>query len=963
LKTGLQALVKKNSKTSYLSLKWQALIGVSLILIASFGFLTFIGKKNLEENYFSERERIFKDRQKTISASLANTQLQLMRLAGHMQGQALLEPGKLSFLQQMQSVIDRNWDQLNFEWGVDSVALFSAQEQALAKWGRPLDIDHIPGEWLRSVRRNEEPAGKIWCPDYCLQMQIVPILQDQNTEVGTQVYTTSLSDAILFFQTNTSTHVGILVSKATDNSEEHPQIPQWGLGLSALSGMPTSLELLKSLSQDAPFDAVVNKLKVKRIGKKLFEISFIALALAGKENDVYLAVLDDVTFPLAELKTNINYLILVSSTALLLTELVLLAMLWRPMLRLQTLVNVLPSLAGDSRRKVPNILLPKLERDLFRSEIHNLFDATIVLTQTLEELDKIVDSRTQRLKSRSQELLQERNFITSLLNNVHVVILTQDSSGQIKLANSEGERLFSRLNNLQQSQRFVDLLPENDRLPFVERLGKLQDGDVDEIRHEFNVVCAENDVVHMEWYHTCLPESVAENTLILSVGMDLTARKVAENNLAWLADHDPLTELYNRRRFQMEFARILKNIDGNNTGALIFFDIDQFKTVNDTSGHPMGDQLLRDVAHLLRNFATEDDIIARLGGDEFAIIKQNCNLQAAEEFAERFCSSAKSVRFFSNGANHQVSLSIGIALFPEHGTNIDEIMASADLAMYRSKATNNARSGWQVYSANAPDKAQLHHRVTWKRKIEQALEQNYFVLYFQPILNIKSGKITHYESLLRMRDENGAICTPNQFISVAEATGLIYEIDMHVVRLAVNALAQLQKLDNTISLSVNLSARAVANKEFLDLVENACEGILSDKSKLIFELTETSAVEDVSSAVSEIENFRNLGYKFALDDFGVGFSSWYYLRQLPVDFVKIDGSFVRNLAQNIEDRLFVKAINDVAQGLGKFTIAEFVEDDYALSLLTAMGVNYAQGYELGKPQPLANVITEFASVS
>ena len=919
-----------------------------------------MGQSHLQNNFSSFRARIQADRTRVISTSLATTQIQFLRLAGHLQGQALTQTESTDGASLAQS-IDSNWDLLNFEWGITTAALYS-QREIVESWGDNHVLTTVPTLWLQTPLTSEQPLSKIWCPNNCWQITIVPVLSAQRGPQQLLLMATSLADTLVHFQANTGTHVGVLLPQRINDANNQRIIP-WQSHLATLTGKPESLEVIQQLAQEMKLNTLKQRSTVVSRAQKSTEVSLLPLLSEHGSADAHLIVLDDVTNELATLSRNRQYFFAVCFGALLLTELVLLAMLRGPMRKLQRLVQFLPSLAGDNRRHINKQLQISPSPDYLRSEITNLLDATSALANTLQTLDKTVASRTQKLKSRSQELLQERNFVNSLLNNVHVVILTQRHNGSIKLANAEGHKLLASLHKTTHHTRFIELVNAEQRLVVAKDLACLWRGELEQNTHETVFKDRLGQTIYMEWFHTKLPQSVTDDALLLSVGLDLTARKSAEMNLAWLADHDPLTELLNRRRFQSEFEHVLKNTNPEQPGALFFFDIDQFKHVNDTSGHPAGDQLLLEVACVMKAITIPDDLLARLGGDEFAVVRTICSPGEAERFAEQFCDAVRAIKYFSRGNNHHVSLSVGVVLFPIHGHNIDDLMANADLAMYRAKSQNNARSTWQLYRSDTPDKAAMHHLITWKRKIEQALSGNQYLLYFQPIFNITANKITHYESLLRIKDERGAIILPNQFISVAESSGLIYEIDRLVVSLAVAALAQLHQCNSELSLSVNLSAKAVSDKDFLQLVEEACEGILRDKSKLIFELTETSALEDVASAAKQINRFRNLGYKFALDDFGVGFSSWYYLRQLPVDFVKIDGSFVRNLSHNLEDRLFVKAINDVAQGLGKHTIAEFVEDHRSLELLTTMGVNFAQGYQLGKPQSLGEVLSNFASAS
>jgi diguanylate cyclase (GGDEF)-like protein len=440
------------------------------------------------------------------------------------------------------------------------------------------------------------------------------------------------------------------------------------------------------------------------------------------------------------------------------------------------------------------------------------------------------------------------------------------------------------------------------------------------------------------------------DAVILSVGHDVTEREQAQRQLAWLADHDPLTELFNRRRFQHEFEQILM-VAGRykRGGGLLYFDLDQFKYINDTSGHQAGDGLLRMVADKLRQVVRASDVVARLGGDEFAVVIRECDLQGAMQVAQKICAQLSTLEFPVRGRKHSISTSIGIALFPIHGMTVHDLMANADLAMYQAK--DEGRGRWHVFSSNERAREQMHNRVYWKEQIEQALREGRFLLYFQPVLNLRTNTIGHYEVLLRMCDHKGRIISPGQFIPIAEQTGLIHLIDHLVLRKAVAEQARLSAQGYRLTLSINLSGRVVDDPELLPVLKALLKNTHVNPSSLMFEVTETAAVADMVAAEKLMNEIKALGCCFAVDDFGVGFSSFFYLKQLPVDYVKIDGMFVRQLASSHQDRVFVKALSEIAKGLGKKAIAEFVEDAETLLLLREYGIEYAQGYYIGRPAP------------
>jgi diguanylate cyclase (GGDEF)-like protein len=425
-------------------------------------------------------------------------------------------------------------------------------------------------------------------------------------------------------------------------------------------------------------------------------------------------------------------------------------------------------------------------------------------------------------------------------------------------------------------------------------------------------------------------------------------REQAEARLVWLADHDPLTQLYNRRRFHADFERVLDQaVRFGHQGAVLFFDLDQFKDVNDISGHQVGDALLQRVAEQLQTLTRPCDILARLGGDEFAWLLPEATAEQAIEVAERAQRIIRSIVMHARSRRHQVSASIGIVLFPEQGKETHQLMANADLAMYQAKEKGRGR--WHIFSLADQSRERADARVLWGQHIAEALTQDRFELRFQPIVAVTTGEIVHYEALLRMRDPQGDMVYPDRFVPVAEKTGQIQAIDHWVLSHALGIMNARPELH----LSVNLSANAMDDPLLLPDVEQLLKRFGVEPMRLTFEITETAAINSILRATRLMRGIQRLGCRFALDDFGSGYASYAYLRQLPVDDVKVDGAFIRNLSRSREDRIFVKAITDIAHGMGKRVIAEFVEDGDILRVLVELGVDFAQGYHFGRPVPLS----------
>ena len=338
------------------------------------------------------------------------------------------------------------------------------------------------------------------------------------------------------------------------------------------------------------------------------------------------------------------------------------------------------------------------------------------------------------------------------------------------------------------------------------------------------------------------------------------------------------------------------------------------------------------MAKTLKRVTRFTDLVARLGGDEFAVLMPESDDIGAVVLAQKIQTELQKIQLEYGTVKHKISTSIGIVNYPLHDATIHELMGFADLAMY--KAKSSGKSTYHVFSADDQTREQLETRVFWKHKIEEALENNLFVLHFQPILNIENNIIQHYEVLIRMREPgSGKMRMPGKFIEIAEEVGLIQSIDHFVIQQSIKKLSALQKQGTKVKFAINLSGSVVDAPVLLPFLKRLIKKYEIDPAGLIFEVTETAAVSNLQQAKLMMTAVKALGCQFSLDDFGVGFASFNYMRQLPIDIIKIDGIFIKDLDKNADDQLFVKALIDVAKGLGKKTIAEFVENKEILTLL------------------------------
>jgi diguanylate cyclase (GGDEF)-like protein/PAS domain S-box-containing protein len=430
-----------------------------------------------------------------------------------------------------------------------------------------------------------------------------------------------------------------------------------------------------------------------------------------------------------------------------------------------------------------------------------------------------------------------------------------------------------------------------------------------------------------------------------TIARDITERNRAQSHLVHLADHDPLTGLYNRRRFEIEIERqIALRRRYNNPATLLLLDLDNFKSVNDTLGHGAGDRLLCDIASALTAALRETDVVARLGGDEFVILLPETDATAAHRVAESLRAVvADNPAFGSEGL--AVTASVGIAPVTR-GVTSSELMVQADLALYDIK--DRGRNGIAEYETDSRER--LAARIGWADRIRRGLDEDRFSLFFQPIIDLASGHVGYGELLLRLTEDE-AVLAPGNFIEIAEHHGIILEIDRWVIHTAIELLGRPGALPVD-KITINLSGRSFADPDLADMIESDLRRLHADPARLIFEVTETAVIANIDDAVTLAERLKNVGCGVALDDFGSGFGSFYYLKHLPVDLLKIDGEFIRHLPSAHVDQLIVRAIAQVADGLGLPIVAEFIEDAETVKLLNDYGITYGQGYHLGRPRPL-----------
>ena len=454
---------------------------------------------------------------------------------------------------------------------------------------------------------------------------------------------------------------------------------------------------------------------------------------------------------------------------------------------------------------------------------------------------------------------------------------------------------------------------------------------------------------------------------------DISARRMLEEELRWQASHDALTKLHNRAWFEtqleQEIAR-LKHTD--QVSLLLFLDLDRFKYINDTAGHTAGDQLLIEIGRRLASRLRASDHIARMGGDEYAVILRNINRTDVAQVADEFRKSLGALPFAYGGKNYRVGTSIGVARLDQHTPSRSEAMAAADVALHLAK--RNGRNQIHVFSADSDQRARMDMELGWSARLEAALKNDGFTLFYQPILPLAQLDYEHlpeqhgalwtrylrqhgpeqrmfYEILIRLRAPDGSLVAPNAFLPAAERFSMIGDIDRWVIRQSFQVLREHNRQETPLGLSINLSAQSLGHGNLGGFITDCLVEFDIDPRAVIFEITESGALNHLEAVRHLIAELKPFGCRFALDDFGIGFSSFAHLKHLDVDFLKIDGSFVRELLNDPVDLAVISSITNIAHSIGKIAVAEHVDRPEILRALHACGVDQAQGFYIGRPQP------------
>jgi diguanylate cyclase (GGDEF)-like protein/PAS domain S-box-containing protein len=943
-----------SSRARFFSVRLRILVFAGMALVFTTAAFTWLALGQLDE-----RRDAALSQQQIRSAELADRLFQQQSARLQSLGTLVSDmPGVRSALRAsdaigLAKVFDPFWSDLNLTHGMDRVAFFGPDGAALSEWGMA-DIGARARQLAISAARAETPQFWLECGVKCLYTAAVPLVERGHT-VGAVVLATGLQDMVLDFRRLSGIELAVIAPSGGDASIRGAA-GQPAIRVFSVSGGKIYDSLVRSLPDrlarrmDNPADFAPGEVRRDTIfeqtrGEYRYRLYSFPAPAPGSDSTRFVAIAD-ITAELRDMDAAVRASIALGGLILVLALGLLYLLLRSTMNRLRQATTALP-LLGEGRYDeargafhLPQHLVPRAYPQ-FRDEVDDLAELTYALANTLEQLHAESREHAASLRAQASQLEQERDFIAGLLDTAPALILTYGQDGLIRLANAHAVRCSGQPGGSLLGRSFAGLFMNAAQAEAHGVLIKhLSPGDIPHSESSFERADGfSQDVI---WFHSSLEDS--GERLFLSVGLDVTEYRRVERNLRMLSEHDSVTGLLNRRAFKRELSELLSS---RRQGVLMVLDIDEFKAVNETGGHEGGDFVLAECASFIRNLHPQPSLAARLGADDFALVLTDLSSAEAIVMARSLNHGLPASNLDSAiPTRARISASVGLVMFPEHGDNADTLLANAEIAL--AQARIKGHGSWHLYTLDDPYREAAGRRAYWREAVERALDDDGFEMHFQPIQNIASGRIGHYEALIRLRGKDGKLIPPGMFIDVAESTGLIRRIDRWVIDTVVAFVAR-QAPD--IKIALNLSSRSFDDDVAYETMQAALLRHNLAGDRLLLEITETAALANLSSAIRIMGKLRGLGCAFGLDDFGVGYSSFQYLKELPFDFVKIDGSFVKGLTLRPDDVVFVKALNDAVKGYGKATIAEFVEDEATLNVLREIGVDYAQGYLIGRPSP------------
>lgn len=821
--------------------------------------------------------------------------------------------------------------------GIDSINLTGGSGEQLLSWSLPGQEDLLPAshvkEMAKQVLEDGRPAHHIHCEKQCIHSSFVPQIDTEGHEIVINA-NQSLANLLQDFKLITGADVSFFRELGRDPATRH-MIPPLA---------STDLEKTQQLLEDALSEVELNYIQnfyLGKIGDGFFAVKRIMLRPPASFGSVELLLFSDQTAAQQRIQQRFQRELTYAGITILIASTLLVAALQLPISRILRVSNALPKLARQEYEAIRKEVRIERKNKFFRDEIDNLADAVVETTNSLQGLHEELKERRQQLEIYVQDLEEAQSFNQALLDGSPLAVIAYNENGKLRSINRYARELSGIAEGEEENINIKQLiLPDEAERSIQQIIVPLRTRRERQVQSEQPLYSKTGKSRILTWLHARL--QFHHEYCYLSVGLDITERRDTEEQMRWLSRHDHITGLLNRTSFALEAEKILTASSAEDQIALLQFDVNKFSALNDRYGLRTGDLILAQTAKHIAEHMPKSSVIGRTGGNEFAVLIDGycseLDLQGTTQFRLMLEDGAQEIQM------------TGVCLhYPEHGKDIEEMLANATDALERAKESN---PGEVSHIRDTDERRNLRQEKQQIRdQLLNAFDQNRFVLFYQPIYDVLSNSVSHCECLIRLFGDDGRFVPPGVFLGVAKEFGLMPQLDKHVIRMALEQQARWTERGRKIKLSVNVTPATFQTENFHRFLTETIEQTGANAEQLIFEIVETEAIERMADAQAMIEELKSIGAELAFDDFGIGFTSFEYLRELPVDYVKIDQSFIRYLDQREQDQLLVKSMIDMSLALGKKVIAEGVETRETFDLLKDMGLHYLQGYYIAHPAP------------
>jgi diguanylate cyclase (GGDEF)-like protein len=931
----------------YLSVRWKIIILASLVLgLTSALFIWQQHRDQLRE--FSENQAGFRARSHLILDYLFQSQAERMQMLANL---LVAQPNVREDIlnrrgDRLAERVDGLATELSFDQGVAAVVFHDAAQQRLGYWGNP---DYASGllPFVQLSAKEEAPQTHVECKVRCIQLTVIPI-SDQGRTIATVSVISNLESILSDLHRLSASDVAVLKGSLIDETQ-----PLANMQVVSVSGGAPIREVLDAARQNIWPEG---RFQLNHAGQ-VHQVVLIPTPLTG-DDQAHFVVIPDVTKQIKQIDTLYHNNLLRGLAVMGLAMLLLYIMLRPTMRRIQHVSHILPLLGQEKFSQVREnyAVRPRAQwlGGRWADEVDELESLAMALAGRLEQLKNESLEHADSLNLQASELMHERDLVSGLLDTAPVLILSYDETGRIQLANAYALSVCAKTALV--GENYAALLGVSQD-EYAATMAQMQVGVVR--RGESSISAPDGVVTDVLWFHSRLADAEGHATSYLSVGMDITEHRINEAKIHNLAFYDVLTKLPNRRGLSDYIQHAMASSARHHSYfALAFVDLDYFKSFNDSRGQEVGDQLLIEIGNRLRDSVREFDTVAHLGGDEFVVLLEELSEDAGlagmqmRLVGEKLRMSINQPCLLpgvSAPVTGSVTGSVGVCLFTGHEASVDELLRHANIAMSHAKTAG--RNTLRFFDPMM--QSGIEARSALQADLHQALSCKQFSLFYQ-VQTDEQGRSLGAEALLRWTHPVRGMVSPLNFIPLAEESELILPIGLWVLQ---TACAQIKVWESDplachLQLAVNVSAKQFHQENFIELVLQTLDETGANPARLKLELTESMVLNDISDSIAKMQELKKLGVSIAIDDFGTAYSSLSYLTQLPLDQLKIDQSFVRNIGVKPSDAIIVKTIINMASNLEMAVIAEGVETEAQREFLRGAGCLAYQGYLFSKPLPL-----------